>query len=431
MRLFVTFVGAFIGIVMVTIAMVAAEPSSKPNVVLIIGDDMGWSDYGFMGAEQVRTPHLDRLAADGLTFRRGYVPSSLCRPSLVTMLTGLFPHQHKITSNDPPLPTGLAANKREKNEKFLADRERTIAHIDHVPTLPRILGEHGYVSFQTGKWWEGNFKRGGFTDGMSLGGRHGDKGLDIGRVTMQPMYDFIDRAVTDGKPFFLWYAPMLPHTPHNPPERLLVKYEKLAPTPAIAKYWSMCEWFDETCGELLGQIEKKGLASNTLVIYLHDNGWIQNPDSQQYAPKSKQSPYDGGLRTPIIVRWPGKISPRQSESLAESIDLAPTILAAMGLKPTPAMQGINLMDDQAVTARNAIFGECFEHNAVDIDRPATSLRWRWCIDGKWKLIVPKAGNDVELYDLASDPRETMNRASEQPELVAKLRGKLDTWWAAD
>src|SRR6185295_16108884 len=99
-----------------------------------------------------------------------------------------------------------------------------------APGLPRLLKERGYVSLQTGKWWQGNFRRGGFTEGMTggdpaKGGRHGDDGLEIGRKTMQPIYDFTAAAKRDGKPFFIWYAPMMPHLPHNPPDRLLAKYK--------------------------------------------------------------------------------------------------------------------------------------------------------------------------------------------------------------
>ena len=135
-----------------------------------------------------------------------------------------------------------------------------IDNIDRVPTLPRLLAGRGYVSFQTGKWWEGDFRRGGFTAGMSLGGRHGDQGLEIGRATMQPLTDFIDRAATSGKPFFVWYAPMLPHSPHNPPERILKEYASVAPTPQIASYWANCQWFDETCGQLLDYLDAKRIA---------------------------------------------------------------------------------------------------------------------------------------------------------------------------
>src|SRR5207249_3330745 len=118
-----------------------------------------------------------------------------------------------------------------------------------VPTLPRLLGEQGYLSLQTGKWWQGNYARGGFTHGMTQGERHGDQGLDIGRKTMQPIYDFIEVAQRGEKPFFVWYAPMMPHEPHAPPQRLLDKYIEKTSSPSVARYWAMIEWFDETVGD--------------------------------------------------------------------------------------------------------------------------------------------------------------------------------------
>ena len=101
---------------------------------------------------------------------------------------------------------------------------------------------------------------------------------------MQPIYDFIADAQSDGKPFFVWYAPMLPHTPHNPPERLLAKYQDKTPSPHVAKYWAMVEWFDETCGQLLDHLDKQGLAENTIVCYVTDNGWIQDPNGERLRP---------------------------------------------------------------------------------------------------------------------------------------------------
>src|SRR5690606_22332762 len=130
------------------------------------------------------------------------------------------------------------------------------------PTLPKRLAERGYQSFQSGKWWEGSFRRGGFTQGMTRGfpeprGRHGDDGLKIGRRGMRPVFRFIDSAVQQQKPFFLWYAPMMPHALHNPPERLLEKYRSKVDSLSVAKYYAMCEWFDETCGRLIRYIDKK------------------------------------------------------------------------------------------------------------------------------------------------------------------------------
>ncbi len=418
----------------------ATARAGPPNIVMIIADDQAWGDYAFMGHEQIRTPNLDKLASESLVFRRGYVPSSLCSPSLASILTGLYPHEHKVTSNDPPQKPGLSNREARRDPDFLVQRREMIGFFDRVPTLPRLLAEAGYASFQAGKWWGGNYKHGGFTDGMShgdpeKGGRHGDEGLAIGRDGMDPVFTFIDQAVAREQPFFLWYAPMMPHSPHNPPERLLEHYRDQTGSLELAKYWAMCEWFDETCGQLLDHLDAEGIADETMVVYLADNGWLQDPDADRYAPRSKQSPYDGGLRTPIMIRWPGKVMPRTSGQLASSLDLAPTILATAGLEPTPAMSGINLLDQDALRDRRRIFGEIFAHNAVDIHRPATSLRFRWVVEGDWKLIVPDPRNEpeaeVELFEIASDPMETRDLAEQQPRRVEYLKERIDSWWPAE
>jgi uncharacterized sulfatase len=404
---------------------------------MIVADDQAWGDYSFMGHPHVRTPNIDKLASESLSFRRGYVPSSLCRASLATMITGLYPHQHKVTSNDPPLPKGKTGRAAATDPGYLAARQEMIAYIEKAQTLPKLLGEAGYLSFQAGKWWEGNACRcGGFTEGMThgdpeKGGRHGDDGLKVGRQGLKPVLDFIDDAAAKKKPFYVWYAPMMPHSPHNPPERLLAKYREKTPSIHVARYWAMIDWFDETVGEMLGHLEKQKLAGETLVVYVCDNGWIQDPDSPQYAPRSKRSQYDGGVRTPILVRWPGKVKPRTAEELASSIDLAPTILTAAGLKPTAAMPGVNLLDADAVKARKAVFGAIFEHNAVDIHKPAANLQYRWVIEGDWKLIVPTArvpDGKVELFNLTRDPHEKENLAERHPDAVARLQKLLDGWW---
>ncbi len=414
-------------------------PTAAPNVVLLIADDMGYRDFGFMGHPQIQTPRLDRLARESLTFRRGYVTSSLCSPSLASILTGRYPHQHKITSNDPPLPRG-APVEAAQHPAFLAARREMIRHFDGLPALPRILASSGYLSFQAGKWWGGSYTRGGFTHGMThgdpaRGGRHGDLGLAIGRQGMQPVFDFIRIAQQRRAPFFLWYAPMMPHSPHNPPERLFARYRATAPTAEVARYWAMCEWFDETCGQLLDFLDDRKIADNTLVIFLADNGWIQDPSADRYAPRSKQSPYDGGLRTPILVRWPARVSPRVCEIPASAIDIAPTVLRAAGVESSTALEGVDLLDQKAVAARSAIFGEIFTHNAVDIDDPASSLRFRWVVSGDWKLIVPDRHNEpagvVELFDVAHDPDEKRNLAAEHPQRVIELTGRLEKWWPVE
>lgn len=406
-----------------------AEP---PNILMIVSDDQAWTDYSFMGHPHIKTPNIDRLARESITFRRGYVPSSLCCPSLATILTGRYPHQHKITSNDPPLVPGLSGKSFYESDAFRTGRQRMNEHMRQVPTLPRLLSEHGYVSLQTGKWWQGHYSEGGFTHGMTRGQRHGDDGLKIGRETLKPIEDFIDEAMNDKKPWMVWYAPLLPHDPHTPPKEYLDRMRPLAPTEHVAKYWAMVEWFDSTVGQLLDSLDRRGLSENTIVVYVTDNGWIQDPNSTRYAPKSKQSPYDGGVRTPIMMRWPGHWSARESQDLAHSIDLVPTLLTAIGAKIPEGLQGIDLSDEERTRQRSAVYGECFTHNANNLEEPRENLRWRWIVRGEWKLIVPnesiEKGSGEELYHLSSDPLENHNLRKEQPSIAGDLLRELDQWW---
>ncbi len=423
--------------------------AAQPNVVLILSDDQHWGDYGFMGHEHLRTPAIDRLAAESLVFTRGYVTSSLCCPSLASLITGRYPHEHKIVGNDPP---GARSGKT-----FEDGRETMTRHLEAWPTLPKLLGQHGYKSLQTGKWWQGNFKRGGFDEGMTKGQRHGDEGLSIGRKSMEPLYDFVKRCRADEKPFFVWYAPMLPHDPHDPPAGLVEHYASKTDSIHVARYWGNVERFDNTVGDLLDFLDKEKLSADTLVVYVTDNGWIQNRDRPKYAPRSKCSPYDGGLRTPIMLRQPGTIAPATSDALASSLDILPTMLAACGVPAPDGLPGLNLLDAEKVAARKQIFGECYTHTLVDLEDPAQSLMWRWTVrrdgDHLWKLVepvtarsgggkVPKVEEhrldaddraryergDVELFDVGVDPAESKNLVASHAKVVKELQASLDAWW---
>ncbi len=209
------------------ILLFAAFPlcaADRPNVVMILADDQAYRDFGFMGNDLVHTPNIDRLAAESARYPNGYVPMSVCRPSLATLLTGLYPHQHGIHFNHPP--PGLSVMRKTMTAaQYEQTRATTNRLIENVPTLPRILAEHGYACLQTGKHWEGSFRTAGFTHGMTLGRPasqlgavtgtrlqsnddwvahgNGDAGLTIGRETMQPIYDFVDEQAPR-KPFFVW-----------------------------------------------------------------------------------------------------------------------------------------------------------------------------------------------------------------------------------
>ena len=437
-----------------------AADARSPNIVFLISDDQAWTDYGFMGHPQIETPHLDRLAQRSAVFTRGYVPTALCRPALMTLVTGLYAHQHKTSGNDPSLLPQMATKapkaKKAAGEpaEYRALRAKLIAHVDQHPTLPRLLAERGYVSFQAGTWWEGNFKRGGFTRGMTRGfpqpgGRHGDDGLAIGREGLQPVFDFIDQAVGEKKPFFLWYAPMMPHAPHTPPDRLFRKYKaKGVKSDFVARYYAMVEWFDETCGQLIDRIEAKGLTHDTLFVYLADNGWIQREDGPAFAPRSKQSANEGGIRQPILFSWPGVIRPgARGEQLCSSIDIIPTALAAAGAAIPKTLPGFNLLPvlrSGEPAPRKEVLGETFAHDIPDLEKPEASLVYRWIVEGKWKLLLTYDGevsaryaranprDDIrpQLFDLLADPHENRNLAAEHPQVVARLAAKIAAWWPA-
>ncbi len=420
-----------------------AEP---PNVVIIISDDQAWSDYGFMGHDVIQTPNLDKLASESLLFTRGYVVAPLCRPSLASMVTGLYPHQHGVVANDVD-PKNRASSDIALQQVFHRNN-----------SLIRQLVDNGYVAFQSGKWWEGSWRDGGFTDGMThgdpqRGGRHGDVGLKIGRTGVGPVTNFIDQSIADGKPFVVWYAPFLPHTPHNPPASLLAKYTTDDRPLNVARYYAMCDWFDQTCGELLQLIDDTGVRENTVVVYVCDNGWAPVPKEPteastsslpkdwwpDFAPRSKGSPYENGIRTPIMISWPRGVKPAKSNDLASSIDLMPTILTACGIDRPAGLPGVNLLDTAERSKRKSVFGGVWSIHNANVGDPGSTLQYRYVVDDRWKLIDRHSGEDitsyktvhkwdtepVQLFDLNDDQSESRNLAAELPETVERLRSQLD------
>ena len=415
------------------------KENKPPNILLIISDDQAWGDYSFMGHPHIETPRIDQLARESLTFTRGYVTAPLCSPSLASMITGLYPHQHGITGNDPLFDfEGRRYSPEwriERNKYFSRLKQRFLSNT----LLTQRLAQHNYRSLQTGKWWIGSWEDGHFDAGMTHGdftknGRHGDDGLTIGREGLEPIYDFMAESDSLDQPFFVWYAPFLPHAPHTPPEALEQKYLEVAPTPAVARYWAMCEWFDQTCGDLLDYLDQQQLSEETLVIYVCDNGWIQAPDRpNRYASRSKQTPYEGGIRTPIMYRWPGKIqSQMDTSTFVSSIDIVPTIMAACELAPDPSLPGVNAIDPDAFQARKSIFAEDFDHDIYDVEEPTQSLQYRMVLERPWKLILPDTENSpdsaVELFDVFVDPDERINLAADKPEMVSQLTDELNMWW---
>jgi arylsulfatase A len=449
----------FAALLFTALPLYAAE---RPNVVMILADDQCYRDFGFMGSDLVHTPNIDRLAAASARYPNGYVPMSVCRPSLATFLTGLYPHQHGIHFNHPP--PGLSVMRKTMTAaQYERTRATTDDLIEKVATLPRILAQHGYVCLQTGKHWEGSYRTAGFTHGMTLGKPanrlgaitgtrqqangdrvahgNGDAGLVIGRETMQPIYDFVDEHA-GRQPFFIWYAPFLPHTPFDAARRYHDVYRDKQIPDHVRPYYAEIARFDETVGALLRHLNDKQLLDNTLIVFASDNGFRPHQTKRgAYNSRSKLSEFEDGLRTPILIRWNGHVKSADHSKLVHTVDLVPTVLAATGLTDeiTRRMNGINLLP--SATGREPLpnrpmFGAIFSNDAQVLGAPSRHVRARWVRDGNFKLLVPgpaKKPIALSLFDLKKDPRETTNLAvvAEQASRVANMRQLLDHWWPLD
>lgn len=433
-------------------------PDEKPNIIFIIADDMGYDDYGFMGQKKIQTPNLNQLAKESLTFTKGYVTAPMCSPSLASIISGLYPHQHGITGNDPKV-----GSEREKNQLLKKldpnsyAQQRDLAYqtlsdrFYKNRLLTTILADNGYQSYQAGKWWIEAPQDAGFDKGMShgdhkRGGRHGDEGLKIAREGMMPVFNFLEESRNTNQPFFLWYAPYLPHKPHNPPKVLEDKYKKVTPSPQVAKYWAMVEWFDQTTGELLNYLKENDLEENTIVVYMSDNGWIQSIDKDNYAPRSKRSPYEYGIRTPIMFKYPKQILPKvDTINPISTIDIIPTLLNLLDIEEQ-GWPGINVLALTELKGRHHLFAETYKHDITDVAHPTSSILYKIAINKRWKLIYPnhinikkdattKEENIVgfysgqsELYDLENDPHEENNVAELHPQIVKKMISSIQSWW---
>jgi uncharacterized sulfatase len=407
--------------------------AQQPNVVLLISDDQGWMDYGFMDHPHIKTPNIDRLANAGILYERGYVTAPLCRPSLASIVTGMYPHQNGIRGNDPLLPNGMHRSDKDAEPLSQKLRAQMTKPMQSHPSFVKQLKSAGYATLETGKWWEGNPQDHGFTAAMThgdtkRGGRHGDQGLKIGRTTMKPIYDFVDKSQANNQPFFIWYGVFLPHAPHNAPDRLFNKYKDIAPDESTARYWANVEWLDEGCGQIVDHLKKKGLYENTVFVFTCDNGWVPNPDKVGRSIRSKRRPVEAGIRTPIFVTHQGTIKPlRDAETLASNIDIAPTILKICGIEPPVQMKGLDLRKPDDLMKRNRVFVDVYEHDSDldQLDDLENGLMARVVIDGWDKLIA--GAKRKQVFDLKTDLDDRNDLAEAQPEKVIALSKLIDNW----
>ena len=429
----------------------------QPNIVLLLTDDHPWYAYGFMGDTIAETPNIDELAAQSLRFTNGYVPVSVCRPSLGCLITGLYPHQSGICFNR--IPGHHPDTEKHPNQKHIDNGAHLIKKLE---TLPDLLKREGYVSLQTGKHWEGDYKDAGFDEGtthyLPNGARNSYNGTYkenmIGRETLDPIYDFVNRQVKENNPFFVWYGVYLPHAPTNAPEKFNEIYKNKGLEHFEVKYYANISWLDESIGQIMDFFEKKGLMENTLFILVSDNGMTVHPNPWWGGPHGKSSVWEMGLRSPILVSWKNKVKPRTCDVPVSSIDIVPTFLEAAGVKyddtPLPGKSFLPFDGCEKLKSR-PVFGEIYNPDPVVDDIPERTVSYRYVIHGDYKLISPenldrredlhegwpsKANRprdhfeEVRLFNIRRDPHELVNLAEveEYKNKRDELILLLNEWW---
>jgi len=406
-------------------AAAAPRPDPRPNIIVILADDLGYGDTSIYGAGWVRTPQLDRMASEGLLFTDFHSNSSVCSPTRAAFLTGRY--QQRVGIVDVIAPH-LATPSLDPSEL----------------TLPRLMKQAGYQTALFGKWHLGmdvrhnpikhgfdEFK--GFLDGAADYHAHAKGWYDGLELKDQPGYAthlitanavrFVKR--NKERPFFLYIAHQAVHLPFQTPadtvesRRPVPKSEMWNPERIRPIYKVMLEEMDKGIGQILDTVRSSGLAEQTLVFFFSDNGAISAGGSNQPFRGGKFSHYEGGHRVPAIAWWPGTIAPgSRSAALTLGMDLLPTFadLAGMEVPNERKLDGTSIKDvllrQAALPERRIFFG--YE------PKLGTAMR-----DGKWKMIVKE--DRVELYDLDQDRGETTNLADQQPERAARMKEEISRW----
>ncbi|MBT3381645.1 MAG: sulfatase [Lentisphaerae bacterium] len=461
---------------------------NKPNIVFILIDDMGWVDLSCMGSTFYATPNIDRLAAEGIAFSDAYASCPVCSPTRASILSGKYPARVGVTNFIGGSP---AHSQRGGDRGRLLAAPYTPYLAPEEKSIARALKEHGYQTWHVGKWhlsgymnrnekgpnpyWPENHgfdvNIGGCSWGMPFG--RGGYFLPWDHPTLEPREgdDYLtdrlgDEAAqlireSDDRPFFLNMCFHSVHIPIQAKEETIQKYREKATAMGLDEiepfaigdffpsehkkkerikrrlvqsnpvYAAMIEHLDENVGKILDALEAKGVAENTIVVFTSDNGGTStsegSPTCNAPLSEGKGWMYDGGLREPLLVRWPGRIAPgTTTDALVTSPDFYPTLLEAAGLPPEPqqhvdGMSFLPVLNGASTHDRGGIFWH-FPHYGNQGGLPGCAIR-----KGDWKLIEFFEDDSIELYNLADDISETHNVASGHPEIVEELLVELHDW----
>jgi arylsulfatase A-like enzyme len=433
------------------------------NVLLIHVDDLGWADIGVLGSDFYETPFIDRLATEGMLFTHSYAAAAICSPSRAALMTGKYPARMGITDwiyarfqgvGTTGLPGEYAENpdlplRTPMNQGFLPLEELTLAE---------RMKAQGYRTYHVGKWHLGG--EGKYPEDQGFDRNFG--GNDLGQppsyfdpyepATPTPFYAFdrviprdsgeyltdregdeiVDFLQAQAQKFFIHWAPYAVHTPLMAPQALVEKYKaKAGGKQKNSVYAAMVENLDQNVGKVLAALDRLNLTENTLVIFTSDNGGLignpANPITNNEPLRSQKGyPYEGGIRVPTVVKWPGKVPAGvQSNLPIVTLDWVPTILDYQGLNPKDqGLDGQSLVEVLAggrLESRD-LFWHFPHYRGADVV-PYSIIR-----SGEYKLIHYFGEQPDELFSLANDPRETTNLAAQFPELVIQLKSSLKAWW---
>lgn len=399
-----------------------------PHLVLVLADDLGYSDLGFTGCRDIATPELDRLAAEGVVCTDAHVVASVCAPSRAGLITGRYPQRTGFECN---IGTG---------EGLLAG----------TTTFASRLREAGYETALVGKWHLGSEEhnhpnRLGFEHftGLLAGSRSyfpvdspGRKrriernGTPVPEEELGYLTDFLTeegvRRIEQRdpeRPLLLFLSYTAPHGPMHGRADLLERYADLEDD-RRRTYAAMVTALDEGVGHLRDALEREGMADDTIFVFLSDNGGATNNASDNGPWRGmKGSKWEGGHRVPFVLSWPARLEPGRHDGLVSSLDIAATFLTAAGAEPLPVADGVDLVPH--LDGREAM-------------PPHERLLWRRAVaaavrQGDWKLIRIEEEDGSHrapiLVDLARDPGERTDRAAEEPERVAELLQLLEAWEA--
>lgn len=418
-----------------------------PNILFVNVDDLGWKDLGIYGSSFYETPNIDRLAAEGMMFTSAYAAAANCAPSRASMFTGRYSPHHGIYT--------VASSERGKSEsRRLIPTPNTTILNDSISTLVTDLKNAGYKTISLGKWHisESPLKQdfdinvGGGPNGhpksyfspyLNENLSDGPEGEYLTDRLTEEAIQFLEENRND--PFFLYLPYYTVHTPLQGKEELIEKYNNKEPSgdQSHAIYASMIESLDTNFGRIMHALEELGLKENTIVIFTSDNGGIRGISTQEPLRAGKGSYYEGGIRVPMIISWPGNVTKgTRSDEPVINIDLYPTILEILndsnssleGQSILPVLSGENTLEERPLFWHFPIYLQAYDRQKDDgrdslfRTRPGSVIGL-----GKWKLHEYFEDGGLELYDLEKDIGERSNLVREYPDIANQLLDSLNDW----